>query len=165
MSKKQIITMFIMLLVTNMLVTGGIVFGGIMYLKSPNNGESNSWFAQSPLSFLTYNSQEGAQAPSFRSLEKVVLSIKGEKQNHFLMLEIAVETRYPEAIENINDYMPVVHNSMIKLFSDKTYEDIQQDGIIDKLQNEVKQSVLSAFDKTDILHNIDDVLLTKFVVQ
>ncbi|WP_165312890.1 flagellar basal body-associated FliL family protein [Vibrio ziniensis] len=165
MSAKQFIPMFIMILLTNILVTGGIVFGGIMYLKSNSSSEPNGLLTKTPLAFLVSKSNGQVQMPSFRSLEKVVLSIKGAKQNHFLMLEIAVETRYPEAIENINDYMPVVHNSMIKLFSDKTYEDIQQEGVIDQLQQEVKQSVLAAFDKTDILKNIDDVLLTKFVVQ
>ncbi|MGU3845653.1 flagellar basal body-associated FliL family protein, partial [Vibrio diabolicus] len=40
-----------------------------------------------------------------------------------------------------------------------------QAGAIDILQNEVKQTLLLAFAKTDIVREIDDVLLTKYVVQ
>ncbi|EEX31793.1 flagellar biosynthesis protein FliL [Vibrio coralliilyticus ATCC BAA-450] len=81
------------------------------------------------------------------------------------MLEVAIETRRPERIQNIDDYMPIVRNSLLKLFSDKTYEDLHQDGAVNLLQNQVKQTVLLAFEKTDILRDIDDVLLTKYVVQ
>ena len=84
---------------------------------------------------------------------------------NFVMLGLAVETRRPQRITNINDYMPVVRNALLKLFSDKTYEDLRQDGAIEQLQNEIKQTVLLAFQKTDIVRDIDDVLLTKYVVQ
>ena len=81
------------------------------------------------------------------------------------MLEVAVETRRPERIKDIDDYMPVVRNSLLKLFADKSFDDLQREGAIDDLQNEVKQTLLMAFAKTDIVRDIDDVLLTKYVVQ
>ncbi|MBJ4025610.1 flagellar basal body-associated FliL family protein, partial [Salmonella enterica subsp. enterica serovar Derby] len=49
--------------------------------------------------------------------------------------------------------------------SDKTFDQLQQAGAIDILQDEVKQTLLLAFAKTDIVREIDDVLLTKYVVQ
>ncbi|MCG6235902.1 flagellar basal body-associated FliL family protein [Vibrio furnissii] len=167
MTKQQLITVFIMMIITSALVSAGTVFGGIWYLKQQSAQQeqpSSDWLANSPLAFLS-DTPQSPKAPSFHSLDKVVLSVKGKNQNHFLMLEIAVETRHPERIANIGDYMPVVRNSLIKLFSDKTYEDLQQDGAIEHLQNEVKLTILNAFEKTDILRDIDDVLLTKYVVQ
>lgn len=165
MTKKQLTLIFIIMLVASILVSAATVFGGLWYMKqSSSNQSAEEWLSDTPLSFLTEdNSAE--KAPSYHSLEKVVLSVKGKQQNHFLMLELAVETRNPEKIANINDYMPVVENSLIKLFSDKTYEDLQADGAVDHLQREVKQTILTAFDKTPIIRNIDDVLLTKYVVQ
>ncbi|MDW1853997.1 flagellar basal body-associated protein FliL, partial [Vibrio sp. Vb0888] len=71
----------------------------------------------------------------------------------------------PERIKDIDNYMPMVQNSLLKLFSDKTFDELQQTGAIDILQNEVKQTLLVAFAKTDIVRDIDDVLLTKYVVQ
>ncbi len=164
MTKQQLITMFFMMLIVSALVSAGVVFGGMWYLKTAHSQDNSDWIAESPLSFLT-SVRDTPKPPSFHSLDKVVLSVKGKDQNHFLMLEIAVETRHPERIDNIKDYMPVVSNSMIRLFSNKTYEDLQQNGVIENLQQEVKTAVLSSLEKTDILRDIDDVLLTKYVVQ
>ncbi|NRB69831.1 MAG: flagellar basal body-associated FliL family protein [Vibrio sp.] len=165
MTKQQLIALFSAMVLTSALVSAATVIGGIWVLKqSGNSSHSESFFADSPLAFLA-EEPHPAQTPSFHSLEKIVLSVKGKRQNHFVMLEVAIETRRPERIKNIDDYMPIVRNSLLKLFSDKTYEDLHQEGTVSLLQNQVKQAVLLAFDKTDILRDIDDVLLTKYVVQ
>ncbi|MEF1341376.1 flagellar basal body-associated FliL family protein, partial [Vibrio rotiferianus] len=98
-------------------------------------------------------------------LDKVVLTIKGKKQTHFVMLELAVETRNPERIQDIDNYMPMIQNSLLKLFSDKTFDELQQSGAIEALQKEVKETLLLSFAETSIVRDIDDVLLTKYVVQ
>lgn len=165
MTKKQLTFIVIIMLVASILVSAGTVFGGLWYMKkSSSNQSAEDWLADSPLAFLTEDNS-APQPPSYHSLEKVVLSVKGKQQNHFVMMELAIETRTPERIANINEYMPVVENSLIKLFSDKTYEDLQLDGAVDHLQQEVKQTILTAFDKTPLVRHIDDVLLTKYVVQ
>ncbi|WP_099607524.1 flagellar basal body-associated FliL family protein [Vibrio coralliilyticus] len=165
MTKKQMIAVFSAMILTSALVSAATVVGGIWFLKqSGNSTNSESFFADSPLAFLT-EERNPAQTPSFHSLDKIVLSVKGKRQTHFVMLEVAIETRRPERIQNIDDYMPIVRNSLLKLFSDKTYEDLHKDGAVNLLQNQVKQTVLLAFEKTDILRDIDDVLLTKYVVQ
>ncbi|MEF1260912.1 flagellar basal body-associated FliL family protein, partial [Vibrio harveyi] len=124
----------------------------------------NDYLEDSPLAFLAVE-QPTSKGPSFHPLERVVLTIKGKKQTHFVMLELALETRRPERIKSIDDYMPMVQNSLLKLFSDKTFDELQQTGAIDTLQSEVKETLLLAFAKTDIVRDIDDVLLTKYVVQ
>ena len=165
MTKKQQIAVFAAMILTSALVSAATVFGGIWLVKqSHEQANADSWVEDSPLAFLTDDPDQAFQ-PSFHPLEKVVLSIKGKRQSHFVMLGLAVETRRPQRITNINDYMPVVRNALLKLFSDKTYEDLRQDGAIEQLQNEIKQTVLLAFQKTDIVRDIDDVLLTKYVVQ
>ncbi|MCG9678325.1 flagellar basal body-associated FliL family protein [Vibrio sp. Isolate24] len=165
MTKQQMIALFAAMILTSALVSAATVIGGIWLIKqSGDTPQSESFFSDSPLAFLIEERQP-AQTPSFHSLDKIVLSVKGKRQTHFVMLEVAIETRRPERIQNIDDYMPVVRNSLLKLFSDKTYEDLHQDGAVNLLQNQVKQTVLLAFEKTDILRDIDDVLLTKYVVQ
>lgn len=81
------------------------------------------------------------------------------------MLELAIETRRLERIQQIDSYMPMIQNEMLKLFSDKTFDELQQTGAIDVLQGEVKETLLKAFEKTNLVHDIEDVLLTKYVVQ
>ncbi|WP_104040692.1 flagellar basal body-associated FliL family protein [Vibrio hyugaensis] len=165
MTKQQMIALFIAMIITSALVSAATVVGGIWYINSASSESGVSAFLEdSPLAFLTAE-EPTSNGPSFHPLDKVVLTIKGKKQTHFVMLELAVETRRPERIKNIDNYMPMVQNSLLKLFSDKTFDELQQAGSIDILQNEVKETLLLAFAKTDIVRDIDDVLLTKYVVQ
>ena len=169
MTKQQMIALFITMIITSALVSAATVGGGIWYLnKSSESSSSESsvsnFLENSPLAFLT-SEQPATKGPRFHPLDKVVLTIKGKKQTHFVMLELAVETRRPERIKDIDAYMPMIQNSLLKLFSDKTFDELQQAGAIDTLQSEVKETLLLAFAKTDFVRDIDDVLLTKYVVQ
>ncbi len=167
MPKKQLIAIVITVVISSVLVSAGTLVGGLWFLThSAKNEETKALFEGTPLEFLTENKQETIEAkPSFHSLEKVVLTVKGKKQSHFVMLEVAIETRNPERISAIDGYMPIVRNSLLKLFSDKTYEALREHGAINQLQEEVKQSILLAFADTDLVRDIDDILLTKYVVQ
>ena len=166
MTKQQMIALFIAMIITSALVSAVTIMGGIWYLNkhAQESPDSGSLIEDSPLSFLV-TEQPTSKGPSFHPLDKVVLTVKGKKQTHFVMLELAIETRRPERIKEIDEYMPMVQNSLLKLFSDKTFDQLQQAGVIDILQDEVKQTLLLAFAKTDIVREIDDVLLTKYVVQ
>ncbi|MDV5033721.1 flagellar basal body-associated FliL family protein [Vibrio diabolicus] len=166
MTKQQMIALFIAMIITSALVSATTIMGGIWYLNkhAQESPDSGSLIDDSPLSFLV-TEEPTSKGPSFHPLDKVVLTVKGKKQTHFVMLELAIETRRPERIKDIDEYMPMVQNSLLKLFSDKTFDELQQAGAIDILQNEVKQTLLLAFAKTDIVREIDDVLLTKYVVQ
>ncbi|AGV19081.1 MULTISPECIES: flagellar basal body-associated FliL family protein [Vibrio] len=166
MTKQQMIALFIAMIITSALVSAVTIMGGIWYLNkhAQESPDSGSLIEDSPLSFLV-TEQPTSKGPSFHPLDKVVLTVKGKKQTHFVMLELAIETRRPERIKEIDEYMPMVQNSLLKLFSDKTFDQLQQAGAIDILQDEVKQTLLLAFAKTDIVREIDDVLLTKYVVQ
>lgn len=167
MSKKQLLAVVIAMIITSALVSAGTLVGGVWFLQhSAKDEEKNGFFANTPLAFLTETQQQEEKvAPSFHSLEKVVLSVKGKKQTHFVMLEVAIETRHPKRIKAIDDYMPVIRNSLLKLFSDKTYDELSEYGAVTQLQEEVKQRILISFADTDIVGDIDDILLTKYVVQ
>lgn len=162
MTKPQLFAMFIAMIVTSALVSATTVFGAAWYLKQA--GDDRSMIEDTPLSFLTQDNQS-SQGPSFQSLDKVVLSVRGKKQTHFVMIELAVETRRPDRLQNINDYMPIVRNAMLNLFSQKLNEDLHGEQALASLQDEVKNTVMMAFAKTEVIRDIDDVLLTKYVVQ
>ncbi|MGR5131054.1 flagellar basal body-associated FliL family protein [Vibrio alfacsensis] len=167
MTKKQMIALLITMIITSALVSAATVMGGIWYLNKSTQTSSpdiGSVLENSPFAFLT-NEDPKSEGPSFHPLEKVVLTVKGKKQTHFVMLELAVETRRPERIKDLDNYMPIVKNSLLKLFSNKTFDELQKSGSIELLQNEVKETLLVAFAETDIVQDIDDVLLTKYVVQ
>ncbi|MCA0936729.1 flagellar basal body-associated FliL family protein [Vibrio alginolyticus] len=167
MSKKQLLAVVISVAITSVLVSAGTFIGGLWFLTHSSQSEENKeWLEGTPLAFLTESTPASKETESsFHSLEKIVLSVKGKKQSHFVMLEVAIETRNPERIQAIDNYMPVVRNSLLKLFSDKTYEALREHGTVNQLQEEVKKSILLAFADNDIARDIDDVLLTKYVLQ
>lgn len=160
MTKKNIAFMFSTMLLTSVVVSAITFTGAIWYMKNHNSVNLSDIVGNLPF-------QEDARSehPSFHSLDKLVLSVKGQRQTHFVMLELALETHQPERIKNIDNYMPVVRNSLLKLFSNKTYEQLQNQPTIDSLQEEVKETLLTAFADTHLARDIDDVLLTKYVVQ
>ncbi|OEE58429.1 flagellar protein [Enterovibrio norvegicus FF-454] len=166
MNKKQLLVFSGAMIITSALVSAGVTLGGLWYMQNAQkiSAAETPSFEGFSLPFL-FEQETLKNGPSFHALEKIVLSVKGNRQTHFVMLELAVETRHPERIEAIDGYMPMVQNALLKLFANKHYDDLQKDGAVETLQEEVKQTLLLAFAKTDIVRDIDDVLLTKYVVQ
>ena len=167
MTKKQLFTYSAIMLLSSALISAATVAGGIWYLKqnqtsqSENGTASDSGFDLAAL----FHEEPQYQGPQFHPLEKIVLSVKGNNQTHFVMLELAIETRDLEQISAINDYMPKIQNALLKLFSNKHYNELQEAGAVEQLQDEVKNTLLTAFEETYFVNHIDDVLLTKYVVQ
>ncbi|MGF1774414.1 flagellar basal body-associated FliL family protein [Vibrio maritimus] len=158
MNKKQFLSLFATCVVTSALVSGGTVAGAMWYLNSP------STLSDGQFSFLESEPKPSA-GPKFHALDNVIVSVRGKKQTHFVMLELALETRHIERLEFANDYMPKVRHAMLNLFSQKRYEDLHGADALDQLQREVKASVMTAYADTQLNRDIDDVLLTKFVIQ
>ena len=157
MTQRNLVLIIIIILITSVLVAAASVGGTLWYVKS-HQGEGGASFS------LPFGQPENVD-PIFHPLEKLVLSVKGERQTHFIMMELALETRNAEAIEGIDNYMPVVRNALLKLFSNKTYEQLQNQRTIEELQDEVKGTLLNAFSQTRYARAIDNVLLTKYVIQ
>lgn len=160
MTKKQLSLMFAGMTLLSLIVSAVTLTGAIWYMKNSASLSLDQIAAQLP-----FQSEPEPVQPTFHQLDKLVLSVKGQRQTHFVMLELAVKTRFPEQIQGIDDYMPVVRNSLLKLFSQKRYETLQQAQTIDALQDEVKQTLLAAFADTRFADHIDDVLFTKYVIQ
>lgn len=120
MTKQQMIALFIAMIITSALVSAVTIMGGIWYLNkhAQESPDSGSLIEDSPLSFLV-TEQPTSKGPSFHPLDKVVLTVKGKKQTHFVMLELAIETRRPERIKEIDEYMPMVQNSLLNCLATK----------------------------------------------
>lgn len=167
MTKKQLLTYSAIMLLSSALISAITVASGIWYLKQSQTRQADA--DASPASGFDlaalFHEEPQYQGPQFHPLEKIVLSVKGNNQTHFVMLELAIETRDLEQISAINDYMPKIQNALLKLFATKHYNDLQQAGAVALLQDEVKHTLLTAFEDTYFVRHIDDVLLTKYVVQ
>ncbi len=166
MTKPQMFAMIFAMIITSAAVSIGTIFGGVWYLKHSTENTTLQRLIDSPALPTAANAVNESRSRSFHSLDKVVLTVKGNRQQtHFVMLEIAIETRQPERIKEIDNYMPIIQNALLKMFSNKTFEDLQLSSSIDTLQKEVKETLRLSFQGTAIVQAIDDVLLTKYVVQ
>lgn len=162
MTKRTVIILFVVMLLISMLVSVATVSGSIWYLQHKNTLTSSAIFPE----FLSHNKEDDAEKkPTFHSFDKIVLSVKGARQSHFVMVELAVETHHPKKIEHIDNYMPVVRNALLKLFSEKTYEDLRDRENIDALQDEIKTTLLAAFSDTTFVKDIENIIMTKYVIQ
>lgn len=158
MNKKYLVSLFAACITTSALVSAAAVYGTMWYFNSQPTVSASE--------FSLFNSEPKRSAdPTFHALDNVIVSVRGKKQTHFVMLELALETRHPERLEFARDYMPKVRHAMLNLFSQKRYEDLHGAEALEQLQQEVKASVLTAYADTQLKRDIDDVLLTKFVIQ
>ncbi|WP_318443615.1 flagellar basal body-associated FliL family protein [Photobacterium leiognathi] len=159
-NKKTFSNLLIILLIS--IIVAVVTFSTTLWYSQQNTSTPNigTWFTK-----VFQSGPEATAQPVFHPLDKVVVSVKGERQTHFVMLELAVQTHYPERIKQIDNYMPLVRNALLKMFSKKRYEELQNQQTIEQLQQEVKQTLTDAFANTTIARDIDDVLFTKYVIQ
>ena len=94
-----------------------------------------------------------------------VVNFQDQHKARFLQATIEVMVLKPETIEHINHHMPAIRNSIVMLFSSKTYDDLK--GVEGKEQT--RQEALAAIQ--DILEErtgdpgVEDVYFTGFVMQ
>ena len=147
MSKKKLFMIVLIMIGLSIFVSVLSIYGTLQLKQS-------QWFSSS-----------NTNAPSYHSLDKVIISVKGKRQTHYVMMEIAIENNDPEKMKEIDNYMPVIRNTLLKMFSEKTYEQLQEESDIDKLQKELKSTLLQELSEQSFVSNIKNVLLTKYVIQ
>ena len=91
------------------------IFVSVLSIYGTLQLKQSQWFSSS-----------NTNAPSYHSLDKVIISVKGKRQTHYVMMEIAIENNDPEKMKEIDNYMPVIRNTLLKMFSEKTYERIHE---------------------------------------
>ncbi|EAR57279.1 LafF [Photobacterium sp. SKA34] len=159
-NKKTFTNLLIILLIS--IIVAVVTFSATLWYSQQNksSANTNTWFTT-----LFQSEPKATAQPAFHPLDKVIVSVKGERQSHYVMIELAVQTHYPERMKQIDSYMPLVRNALLKMFSKKKYEELQNQQSIDQLQQEVKQTLTAAFANTTFARDIDDVLFTKYVIQ
>ena len=65
---------------------------------------------------MDYKSRRQSQKPGTATFHPPMsrCRCKGERQTHYVMIELAVQTHYPERIKQIDSYMPLVHYAVLK---------------------------------------------------
>lgn len=103
--------------------------------------------------------------PVFLPLDKFVVSISGEDRLHYLMLELSIMSYSQEQLDLVEEYLPVVRNAIISLLSEQHYNDLAQPGVIKPLQVALREKVQTVMNDMASSNGIDQVLITKMVIQ
>lgn len=104
--------------------------------------------------------------PFYVPLDKMVVSVESERTIYYVMMEITLETKLEPSIEKINYFMPVIRNSFVQDLSQRSYDAIRDNlKDINKLQVDMLSGLEVELEKYQMAGIIDNVLITKLVVQ
>ncbi|MCF3095883.1 LafF [Aeromonas australiensis] len=109
---------------------------------------------------------ELSSQPLFKQMDRFVISLEGEGQSHYLVLELALVTHNPEQIDRLSEQAPLVRNAMVQYFSHRTNEDVQKElKDITALQTSLLGKLVTTLQSYGYKPYLDEVLITKVLVQ
>lgn len=127
---------------------------------------TSSLFTQATAATHSEPAPEISKKPLFKPLEKFVISIDGENTRHYLMIDLTLVTHSQEQINSYDDYMPVIRNSLVQFFSQLNETQVsEQLHNVDKLEVDMQARLTTALQNYGFKPAIDEVLITKYVVQ
>jgi len=104
--------------------------------------------------------------PFYIPLDKMVVSVESERTIYYVMMEVTLETKLEASIEGINYYMPVIRNSFVQNLSQRSYDMIRKNlKNIEQLEIEMLSGLDEELTRYEMNGIIDDVLITKLVIQ
>lgn len=107
-----------------------------------------------------------SKKPLFKPLDKFVISIDGDDTRHYLMLEMTLVTHSASQIDVLDDYMPVIRNTLVEYFSQRNETQLSGElRNVDKLELDLKTQILNTLQNYGVHPTMDEVLITKYVVQ
>lgn len=160
MNKKVIIFSVIGGLLLILLAAGGT----LAFLRySP---WTSNLFTQSAANTHPEPAPEVSKKPLFKPLEKFVISIDGDNTRRYLMIDLTLVTHSQEQINSYDDYMPVIRNSLVQFFSQLNEMQVSERlHNVDKLEVDLQERLTSALQNYGFKPALDEVLITKYVVQ
>ncbi|WP_108945080.1 flagellar basal body-associated FliL family protein [Shewanella halifaxensis] len=105
------------------------------------------------------------EAAKFYPLDKFVLSIPGEEYSHYLLLELAIKTRSKDAQFTLTQADSVIKNSLMKMFSNKHFDELNDTKQFEPLQKEALNILSVVLAQNDFDIELDDVLFTRMIIQ
>lgn len=120
----------------------------------------SEWFDKQPVK------PELSKKPIFKPMDKFVVTLESEDGLHYLMLELSLVTYDPSQVAVYDSLMPVLRNAVVQLFSHRSQSDMSSDlHQLDKLQTQIADRLRATIQNYGESAALDDVLITKVVVQ
>ncbi|WP_144212014.1 flagellar basal body-associated FliL family protein [Shewanella donghaensis] len=109
--------------------------------------------------------QPAPKPASFFPLDKFVFSIQGTNNSHYLLLELALKSRSKDAETTIKNADSLIKNALMKMFSEKSHQQLITGNQLDPLQIEALELLTAVLSENDFNIELEDVLFTKMVIQ
>lgn len=104
--------------------------------------------------------------PIFKPMEKFVITLESDDGLHYLMLELSLVTHDPSQLAIYDALTPVLRNAVVQLFSKRSQQEVNTDlHQLDKLQAQIADKLRATIQNYGEQPALDDVLITKVVVQ
>lgn len=103
--------------------------------------------------------------PVFLELKKFVVSVPGDGRLHYLMMEMSVMSYSQDELDKLRDFLPVIRNAVVTLLSEQHYNDLAQPGVMKPLQIALRDKLRRVMNDMASSNGIDQVLITKMVIQ
>ncbi|WP_394202868.1 flagellar basal body-associated protein FliL [Shewanella waksmanii] len=111
------------------------------------------------------NQQEQPDVARFYPLDRFVISVPGDNTPHYLLLELALKSRSQNVSATLQAADPVVRNSLMKMFSRKHFDQLNDANQLEGLQNEALLLLSEVMIENQFPLEIDEVLFTRMVIQ
>lgn len=109
---------------------------------------------------------ELSKTPLFKPMERFVISLEGDSEPHYLVLELALVTHNPAQLETLNELTPLIRNAMVQYFSHRSHDAVKKElQNITALQSSLLSKLVTTLQGYGYQPYLDEVLVTKVLVQ
>ncbi|MGL5005886.1 MAG: flagellar basal body-associated FliL family protein [Plesiomonas sp.] len=103
--------------------------------------------------------------PIFINLDRFVVSVQGEERLRYMMLELSLMTYNGQFEAQVQEFMPLVRNSIVTELSHENFAKLTAPNAMTALQEKLLTAVRTTMQKSAGDSAVDQVLITKLVVQ
>ncbi|WP_299010282.1 flagellar basal body-associated protein FliL [uncultured Shewanella sp.] len=98
-------------------------------------------------------------------LDRFVISVPGDQYPHYLLLEMALKSSSNNVKHKLTEADPVIRNALMRMFSSKSFEQINDPTQLEPLQQEAKTLLSNLFVEHQYKIDLEDLLFTRIVIQ
>ncbi len=113
--------------------------------------------------FIAQESQDNSA--KFYPLDRFVISVPGDKFPHYLLLELALKSSSADVSNTLSEADPLVRNSLMKMFSRKHFNQLNDSNQLEGLQLEALALLSDVLKENNYEIELDEVLFTRMVIQ
>ena len=113
--------------------------------------------------FIAQEKQDNSA--KFYPLDRFVISVPGDKFPHYLLLELALKSRSANVTSTLSEADPLVRNSLMKMFSRKHFDQLNDSNQLEALQLEALALLSDVLKENKYEIELDEVLFTRMVIQ